>query len=268
MNLSPSYLRDHVLQATRHLTKGVPNVPVRASAVVAYVLRELGVDPDSDLGKKAATNASWVGTQTLRKEGLLGPADRRGWWILTEGSGPVIDGHGSMEAPQVVEEVPRGPRGTQAPFTAPLQDPYSTDRYILSLAVAQTPCFGDYAEHDDTCKTCPISRMCRSTLFARLQEISDLLSQESQQSVPTRESIRDISLEEILKELSSVSSTTGLASDSSPTNHLPSTEHPRLAGVAMEVLVESLCCRCRQILPEKSIAMYASGVGYWHEHCP
>lgn len=289
-DLTPKALRDHVLRAVGELSGMVVSKPVKAAEIVALAVERAGISPaDADDHKKACANANWVGTQALRAAGLLGPADKRGWWVLLPAGAAALRGDGAPEVAEVAEvaDAPTGQLSLPPPippavvrsewaddtagvavFSTPVQDSYAEDPYIRSLAISQTPCFGAFSEDDATCGACPISRSCRSTLFVRLHAIGDTLRQrdevEAARRVPKVASgaapsvVRsEESIDDVLDDLENAGPT--------PVRTPPPADE---TGVELPTPVESICYKCSKVIREGTVAIVVVGLGSRHKVCP
>lgn len=292
-DIRPTALREHVLRAVGDLSGMTAGKAVKASDVVAKTLDLVGVGPSDPDHEKAARNANWVGTQTMREQGLLGPADKRGWWVLLPAGLAALGGDAvpapSPAAPPPAEEedAPPTPRPTSpweddkagvVVFTSPTRDTYPTDEYLRALAIAQTVCFGAFVEDDPTCGTCPISGVCRTSRFTSLHKIGEALTRRDEleaarrapkatPSAPVAVTTSDDSLDDVIADLEVASPSSRRGSGLPPSDSaaaVPADEN----GITMPAAAETLCYNCGGKIPEGAKLVMVVGRGGRHEKCP
>lgn len=266
--MTPSAFREPVLQALRALSGNAPGVGVPARDVTDLVFQTLGVD---DPDPKVRNNANFCATQLLKGQGFL-ETPTRGIWALTpqgvKGSPveallsqgatlPPVDQPAPHRAPSPWEDDTVG----ASIYLLPVTDSYSDDPYIRSLAIHQTPCFGNHTEGSPICDCCPVAGSCRSKQVLLLSAIAATLGKRDEEAArqaaqPPPAPSKGEDIEDVLLVLEKQFARTR---DTSPTS----------AGVEMDVPIESVCSVCKKTLREGTRAIYVVDVGFRHKTtCP
>lgn len=254
--IAPKALRPTLLQALNEC--GGAQAPVKSSAVVtrmAEILTQQGLVLSAEDRKTLSTNASWLATQVLRKEGVLGASDARGWWSLASTPAPVtITAHSPIpEAPAAHVVEVRDTTGAVVGYIGAL-DTYVKDPFLKSLAMSQTKCFGAYQHTDKVCQTCPLQGSCSAQWFASLQTIAARLNDTTHTDSKL---FVDKNLDEILDSLNAEETTTSAAQDEA-----------EVPGLEMKVQVDSKCFICRGTLVKGTTAIHVPNQGLRHVNCP
>jgi len=266
--LTPSTVREPLLKALRGLPAGTK---VQGAQIIRSMLEDLKItDPaERDRGH---TNARWLATQVLRKEGLLADGGRGNWIITPEGEKIIqallSDAPGVSPIPAdpiTVDPIPGNPSPWanddvgECPFPVIPVDTYSSDPYLRSLAIKDTPCFGNYAATEKVCKTCPIAGSCVSHQILQIARIAEEMRQHSKIQTITQAL------------LSSTVQTKNQKDDLSAILEELYTEIPKTApaeqGLPYEVTVESKCYLCKNRIAKGSPARNVPHKGLRHEYC-
>lgn len=100
----------------------------------------------------------------------------------------------SMTAPAVSEEPKAAPAPMQIAVAVPVETPvngvvlpvgpghpdagYHSDPYIVALALAATPCYGNFSNRSATCDTCPVKGRCINAMAASLTTLAGTLREQ------------------------------------------------------------------------------------------
>lgn len=157
-----------------------------------------------------------------------------------------------------------------------LVDSYSPDSYIRMLAISQTQCFGRHDVTSLVCQSCPLAGACRAKVYSNLSSVAaELRKKDAEEaarraatlprvSTPAQSAVhQDESIDDILNELEAAKSPPPSRPASPPASSANADN-----GTELPVLVESICYRCSQIIPEKSIAVFVNNAGLRHKVCP
>lgn len=156
-----------------------------------------------------------------------------------------------------------------------VQDTYSQNSYVLDLAVANTPCFGEYEPTDGTCLSCPIQGSCirlryshfsKATLLLDQQDAAQMATAKHTLSVQTQMSVDDILSHEIQKtELGD------LFSDLGATAPLPAPKQATNMASPSHIMINASqdtgCQVCKKTIQRGSKAVFLQGVGFKHPGC-
>jgi len=295
--------KDPLVQALAERTSYSPGVAVYFKELYVRCCELAGVEEDgyglAPDGKKMWTH-QWIGfaMKALRKEGLTAQ-NRKGHWELTQEGverASSITGVALTATPIDVDTAPRAQAPVaKTPTTAPIvntqvqtkergqslalvsQEPdaeYHRDAYIRGLAIAATPCRGNFSDRSAVCERCAIQGTCKSIMAVELAALSAVMVKEDAEVEARRkreEKERKRREEEAKRREEAgepepppadvIDDLSGGSAEGKAT--LP-------AGTKAEGIVaalDSTCGHCGKTIPKHSKCMWVAGVGTFHEDC-
>ena len=179
---------------------------------------------------------------------------------------------------------------------------YSTNPYVLGLAIANTPCFGEHDAADGMCGTCPIKGPCISKRYAEYSKAAIPLDQRDTEaaaqkvfstamaaSAPVRKPapVQDLSVDDLLAQAEAghgkpaAPVTPAKPSNSMPDlgdlfNDLPNRAQPPAPVAAVPTGTRHVpvtasrdtpCQVCKKTIPRGSQTLFLPDVGFKHVGC-
>jgi len=226
-------------------------------------------------GTQDGTNALWVhrwvgdAMKALKGDGLTEQGAKRGRWQLSE--------EGLQAALRLAEErgletVPTStnPEESGDSEVAPLEMPQPTDEYhhdpyLRSLALAETPCRGNYSSRSQTCKCCPLQQSCRNLMAIELSALAATMRKEALQE-QQRQKLREKN-----KALAAEARPENADRGSIPLPDVTSEEAITYKGqqiIPIEAAIESVCMYgCGEPIHQGDKSYYIAGDGCYHPEC-
>lgn len=284
--LSAINFRDPLLRVLGKMTEFTPDQPVKGEDTYNEVLALMGITDPEEYGtngpSKQPQTYKWIqwANTGLRKAGMTSNA-KRGYWQLTSGGVQAAikaanaAGDTQTTAPVVATTDPAlvlasttvaaapAPAPVAAPVTIPVHRStlsYHEDAYIVSLAIAETGCFGAFSSHKSAaCSDCPLATECRNRMSADLTRFAATLAAE------------DIAAAAPPAPAPVAAPAAPAASDPTPTKMDVSGIDFSTADI-IKAVVESECVACGGSIPEKQRCRWLDTInggdgGLFHLDC-
>ena len=191
-------IQSALIQAIGELA-GTAHVAVKVKDVRSRAFEIMGIDPDTfeaanwgGVSRNPATKALTSNYYLLKKMGQCADAGR-GKYSLTPVGYELFCGMAGTTPQAVVEEKAPAPKKAKTPkasgsskritvmaggTTLDLPEAPKTDGYLLSLQLANSPCFGvAFSGSSKVCARCPIAGACAEARASRLSDLARIVKQ-------------------------------------------------------------------------------------------
>ncbi len=198
----------------------------------------------------------------------LARSAERGVWVLTEAGVEIAT---TLLAAVTIEDAPvpqpafGGGEGL-AWTPGPQFNTYNPDAYIRSLAIAATPCFGEFSDRSEVCGRCPLSGACKATLLVRLADCArELRERDAALRLKAEREAAALARGEIIASEKEPE----VAEEEEDIDSIIAAIEANSVGEAKEidVPVASKCAKCADKIDRGTKGMFIAGTGIYHKHC-
>lgn len=150
-------------------------------------------------------------------------------------------------------------KGVALAVAQPVQG-YHPDPYIVSLAAAETACFGYHSTRSQICFTCPLQETCIGAVRGRIEALA----------VKFRDGLK--ARERRMRDGEDVDDVVARAFADAPAEAPTKPRDPQWAehdkiAAPIAAAGEAICFRCGEKIAKGTHILWATGVGMWHKTC-